>query len=60
MQTGANLYNMARIFQAYAFMVLTDEYGDIPYTEGGKVIPIRSFFLNMMHNKIFIQKSYRN
>jgi hypothetical protein len=30
-----NLYNMARIFQAYAFMVLTDEYGSIPYTEGG-------------------------
>jgi hypothetical protein len=31
----SNLYNMARIFQAYAFMVLTDEYGDIPYIEGG-------------------------
>ncbi|MEO8404895.1 MAG: SusD/RagB family nutrient-binding outer membrane lipoprotein [Chitinophagaceae bacterium] len=31
----SNLYNMARIFQAYAFMILTDEYGDIPYTEGG-------------------------
>ena len=31
----ANLTNMARIFQAYAFMVLTDTYGDIPYTEGG-------------------------
>ncbi len=29
----SNLYNMARIFQAYSFMVLTDEYGDIPYTE---------------------------
>lgn len=32
----ANLYQMARIFQAYAFMVLTDEYGDIPYTEAGQ------------------------
>jgi hypothetical protein len=32
----ANLYNMARIFQAYSFMVLTDTYGDIPYTEAGK------------------------
>ena len=32
----ANLYNMARIFQAYAFMILTDTYGDIPYTEAGK------------------------
>jgi len=31
----SNLYNMARIFQAYAFMILTDEYGDIPYTEAG-------------------------
>jgi len=31
----SNLYNMARIFQAYAFMVLTDEHGDIPYTEAG-------------------------
>lgn len=30
-----NLYNMARIFQAYAYMILTDEYGHIPYTEGG-------------------------
>lgn len=31
----SNLYNMARIWQAYAFMILTDEYGAIPYTEGG-------------------------
>ncbi|HEU5147677.1 MAG TPA: SusD/RagB family nutrient-binding outer membrane lipoprotein, partial [Chryseosolibacter sp.] len=31
----SNLHNMARILQAYAFMVLTDSYGDIPYTEGG-------------------------
>src|SRR4030095_11436112 len=31
----ANLYNMARIWQAYSFMVLTDTYGAIPYTEGG-------------------------
>src|SRR3954470_18973924 len=30
----SNLYNMARIWQAYAFMVLTDTYGAIPYTEG--------------------------
>lgn len=30
-----NLRNMARILQAYAFMVLTDSYGDIPYVEGG-------------------------
>jgi hypothetical protein len=31
----ANLYHMARIIQANAFMVLTDTYGDIPYTEAG-------------------------
>ena len=31
----SNLYNMARIIQAYAFMILTDEYGAIPYTEAG-------------------------
>lgn len=32
----SNLMHMARIIQAYAFMVLTDTYGDIPYSEGGK------------------------
>ncbi len=32
----ANLVNMARILQCYAFMVLTDTYGDIPYFDGGK------------------------
>ena len=31
----SNLYNMARIQRAYVFMVLTDEYGDIPYFEAG-------------------------
>jgi len=31
----SNLYNMARIIQAYAFMVLTDEHGAVPYTEAG-------------------------
>ena len=31
-----NLYNMARIWKAYAFMILTDTYGDIPYVEAGK------------------------
>jgi hypothetical protein len=30
-----NLYNMARIYQSYLFMMLTDEYGAIPYTQGG-------------------------
>jgi hypothetical protein len=31
-----NLYNMARIVQANAFLVLTDTYGNIPYGEAGK------------------------
>lgn len=31
----SNLYHMTRIFQAYNFMILTDSYGDIPYTQGG-------------------------
>lgn len=31
----SNLLNITRILQAYAFMVLTDEYGDIPYFQGG-------------------------
>lgn len=31
----SNMYNMARIYQSYVFMILTDEYGEIPYTEGG-------------------------
>lgn len=40
----ANLYHMARIFQAYTFMILTDEYGDIPYFEGGAGYPDQKFF----------------
>ncbi|KAK6020206.1 TonB-dependent receptor plug domain protein, partial [Ostertagia ostertagi] len=31
-----NLYNMVRIWKAYAFMTLVDTYGDVPYTEAGK------------------------
>ncbi len=34
----SNLLHMARIVQAYSFMILTDSYGDVPYTEGGKGI----------------------
>jgi hypothetical protein len=30
---------MTRIFQAYAFMILTDSYGDIPFTEAGTGYP---------------------
>lgn len=42
--TRSNLMNMARIIQAYAFMVLTDTYGDIPYTEGGTGYSEQVFF----------------
>jgi len=31
-----NLYNETRIWKAYAFMILTDTYGDIPYMEASK------------------------
>lgn len=31
-----NLYNFARIWKAYVFMVLTDTYGDIPYFDAGQ------------------------
>ncbi len=40
----SNLYNMARIFQAYAFMILTDEHGDIPYSEAGGGFSDQVFF----------------
>ncbi|NNE76099.1 MAG: SusD/RagB family nutrient-binding outer membrane lipoprotein [Pricia sp.] len=33
-----NLLNMTRLVQALTFMILTDEYGDIPYFEAGKGI----------------------
>jgi hypothetical protein len=42
--TRSNLYNMARIFQAYAFMILTDEYGEIPYSQGGAGYSDQIFF----------------
>ncbi len=34
----SNLLNITLLVQAQAFMVLTDEYGDIPYFEAGKGI----------------------
>jgi hypothetical protein len=34
--TRTNLYHSARIWKAYSFMILTDTYGDIPYTEAAK------------------------
>lgn len=32
----SNLYNMARIWQAYIFGVLVDTYGDVPYSQAGQ------------------------
>ncbi|MCF0048633.1 SusD/RagB family nutrient-binding outer membrane lipoprotein [Dyadobacter sp. LJ53] len=32
----ADIYHAARIWKAYAFMILTDTYGDIPYFEAGQ------------------------
>jgi len=40
----ANLYQMARIIQANAFMILTDTYGNIPYTEAGGGYTAQNFF----------------
>jgi hypothetical protein len=40
----SNLYNMARIFQAYAFMIVTDSHGDIPYSEAGAGYNNQVFF----------------
>ena len=34
--TRINLYNATRIWKAYTFMILTDTYGDVPYTDAGK------------------------
>lgn len=40
----SNLYNMARILQAYVYMLLTDGYGEIPYSEGGAGYTGQLFF----------------
>ncbi len=40
----SNLMNMARIMQAYAFMIITDTYGSIPYEEGGEGYYSQIFF----------------
>ena len=40
----SNLYNMARIYQAFSYMILTDEYGDIPYLQGGAGYTDQVFF----------------
>jgi hypothetical protein len=40
----SNLMNKARIIQANAFMVITDTYGNIPYTSAGKGFTEQNFF----------------
>ncbi len=39
-----NLMHMAKILESYAFLILTDAYGDIPYTEAGKGFSEQIFF----------------
>lgn len=34
----SNLNNMIRILRAYTFMIITDSYGDVPYSEAGKAL----------------------
>lgn len=40
----SNLMNKAIIIQSYAFMVITDTYGSIPYSEGGMGYYEQNFF----------------
>jgi hypothetical protein len=40
----SNLYNMARIIEANAYIVLTDTYGSVPFEEGGKGNTEQIFF----------------
>ncbi|WP_213086992.1 SusD/RagB family nutrient-binding outer membrane lipoprotein [Chitinophaga agrisoli] len=39
-----NLYQMARIWKAYVFQVLTDTYGDIPYAQAGNAFLESQYF----------------
>lgn len=34
-EPSSNVHNMARIWRAYVSMVITDTYGDVPYSEAG-------------------------
>lgn len=40
----SNMFHMARIYQSYVFMILTDAYGDIPYSQGGAGLTERLMF----------------
>jgi len=39
-----NLYNEARIWRAYQFMVLADSYGDVPYSDAGLAYLNNTYF----------------
>lgn len=41
--TRVNLYNEARIWKAYQFMMLVDTYGDVPYTDAGQAYLIGNY-----------------
>jgi hypothetical protein len=40
----SNLYNMARIWKAFCFQILTDTYGDVPYKEAARGYLDANFF----------------
>jgi hypothetical protein len=42
--TRVNLKSMIRIWKAYVFMGLVDNYGDVPYSEAGKAVTDALFF----------------
>jgi len=44
LSTRTNMYNMGRIYQSYIFMILTDEFGEIPYVQGGAGLAERILF----------------
>ena len=46
----SNVYNMARIWKAYCFMLLVDTYGDVPYSEAGQAVT-RGIFLPKYDNQ---------
>ena len=56
----SNLYNMARIWKSYVYMVLVDTYGDVPYIEAGKAYLSNTFLpkyddQKMIYDSILIE-----
>lgn len=52
--TRQDLYHMTRIIQANAFMVLTDTYGSIPYTQAGLGFSDQQIFFPAYDSQEFI------